>query len=250
MAQVVFWALILISVIVAVFYMLRVRRAGAQNSMMPDGLTVGERLLVILTILFGGVIIVGSIYYYGWKKRFPLKARQVLHTEWAFIALILIVFFGGGYLYYVYVVVPNAQRNAQATVAQLEQEYPLPQAESSDSNPSASQDNHVQTVTPATQSPSTPVQPSVTHSPSATIDQNSLSSPSSTFTVTGTASNLTEVLIELDGTGSGNGGGTYPVINGRWTATLTGVSGNMGVVVYPPSGQGTPLASGRFKYTQ
>jgi|GEM_PF-6480649 hypothetical protein len=86
--------------------------------------------------------------------------------------------------------------------------------------------------------------------PSATIDKNSLYSNSSTFTVTGTAANLSEVLIEFNGTGSGNGGGTYAVTNGLWTATLTDVSGKMGVVVYPPSGQGKPLASGTLIYSQ
>ena len=260
MTQIISWALFLLSIIIAAFYMLKVRRAGAQDPMMADGLTVGERVLIILTILFGGVIIGGSIYYYGWKKRFPVKARQTLHIEWVFIALFFIVFLGGGYLYYNYVVVPNAQQQGQALYEQVLQQQQLQQGQSGlNSNPSQTpivvQGNPVQSNTSVTQSPpkETPAPnqaPTASTKASATIDKASLSSTSSTFTVTGTASNLNMVLVEFNGNGSGGGGGTYPVINGRWTATLTGVSGDMGVVVYPPDGQGTPLASGRFVYAQ
>ncbi len=92
MIQLIFWAAFLVSIIVAVMYMLKVRRAGEQDPMMTDGLTVGERILAIITIFFGGVIIGGSIFYYGWKRRFPLKAKSVLYIEWIFIALVFIIF--------------------------------------------------------------------------------------------------------------------------------------------------------------
>lgn len=85
--------------------------------------------------------------------------------------------------------------------------------------------------------------------PSATIDLNSLKSRSSNFMVTGTASNVTSVLVEFHGTAAGSygGGGTYPVINGHWTATLT-ATGNNGIVVYPGSGPQVLLASGELTH--
>src|SRR3989344_4780651 len=87
MIRLIFWAAFLISIIAALVYMLKVRRAGAQDPAMVDELTIGERILAILTVFFGGVIIVGSIFYYGWKKRFPLKAKSVLHIEWIFLVV-------------------------------------------------------------------------------------------------------------------------------------------------------------------
>ena len=100
MTQLIFQGAFLISVIVAVVYMLKIRRAGTQDPAMVDGLTIGERILAIITVFFGGVIIVGSIFYYGWKKRFPQKARSVLHIEWVFLAVVLLAALVFGYWQY------------------------------------------------------------------------------------------------------------------------------------------------------
>jgi hypothetical protein len=70
--------------------MLRIRHAGTLDPMMTDSLRFGEGVLVFITMLFGGVVIVGSIYYYGWKSRFPRKSKSILYMEWILIALIII----------------------------------------------------------------------------------------------------------------------------------------------------------------
>lgn len=49
--------------------MLRVRRAGASDPTLSDGLTFNERIFICIAILFGGIIVVGSIFYFGWKKQ-------------------------------------------------------------------------------------------------------------------------------------------------------------------------------------
>lgn len=99
MIQLIFQGTFLLSLVVAIIYMLKVRRAGNQNPAMTDGLTIGERILAIFTIFFGGVIVVGAIFYYGWEKRFPLKARSIRHMVWVFLAIDLLILLGGWYWY-------------------------------------------------------------------------------------------------------------------------------------------------------
>jgi disulfide bond formation protein DsbB len=123
--------------------MLKVRHAGAQNPTIADGLTAGERILTIFTILFGGVIIPGTIYYYGWKRRFPRKARSVLWTEGILLVLFFVGLFGGVYAYRQYVLVPQAQAQAQIIMAQIEQQQEQVQQ---------SQQQKVSTAPPASKS--------------------------------------------------------------------------------------------------
>lgn len=97
MLSLIFLVLFLLSNIFAIFYMLKVRHIGAQNPSVADGLTVGERILVFVTMFFGGIIIAGSIFYYGWKKQFPKKVRSVLHIEWGYLVVFFIAY---GVLWY------------------------------------------------------------------------------------------------------------------------------------------------------
>ena len=80
----------LISVAVASFYMVKVRKTNSSQDAAIDGLTGAEFVLVLLTMIFGGVVVVGLIYYHGWKNRFPRKARQILELEGALIVLFVV----------------------------------------------------------------------------------------------------------------------------------------------------------------
>lgn len=121
-------AVALVNLIVVIAFMLKIRRAGEQDPMIADGLTSGERVLTIVTIFLGFVIIPASIYYYGWKKRFPLKARSVLHMEWIGIAIgiLSVIAFA---TWYTDVILPIhrelAKEKVQITRDQLKQQQAL-----------------------------------------------------------------------------------------------------------------------------
>ena len=117
MITIILWVAFLVANAAALFYMLKVRRAGAQDPILADGLTGGERILAILVMFFGGIIIAGSILYYGWKKRFPLKARSVLHIEWVLIILFAVVIATGAYWQY-----SQYNKNVSDFVTQLDEQ--------------------------------------------------------------------------------------------------------------------------------
>lgn len=77
----------LASIAITVWYMLKVRRGSGL-----DGLTGSEYLLVIITMLFGGIVVSGSIFYYGWKKVLPRKARAVLWLEGGLLAIMVLAY--------------------------------------------------------------------------------------------------------------------------------------------------------------
>jgi len=82
--------------------------------------------------------------------------------------------------------------------------------------------------------------------PSARIDQNSLTSTSRSVTITGSASNIKEVWLDLQDTSVGQwAAASSPVVNGRWSATILpldfgGNTASVGVV----DANGDVLASG------
>ena len=66
----------------------------------------------------------------------------------------------------------------------------------------------------------------VSPTPTVTIDQGSLIATSSTFVLTGSATNISQITIEVGTTSSMSActGGNFPVVNGRWSANMTFVN--------------------------
>jgi|SRR3989344_1540306 len=93
----IFWAIGILSVVVSIFFMLKVRRAGAADLAMADGLTGGEWAIVLITMLLGSFLLPGLIYYFGWKKRFPRKARPIGIIVLVFVGIVLLFVAVSGY---------------------------------------------------------------------------------------------------------------------------------------------------------
>jgi hypothetical protein len=85
---------------------------------------------------------------------------------------------------------------------------------------------------------------SAVQAPSATFDQSSLSAISGNpIVITGTASNESEVVIAVAGSGATLA--SVPVVNGRWSATLPAfVPGSYSLEVHVPGGFHTVLTTG------
>lgn len=91
MMPLIFQGAFVIGIIIAIVHVLKIRNNGA-DPMMIDALTGGERFLAIISGLLGGIIVVGLIYYFGLKKRFPTKAWQVLKMFLWMIGIAILVF--------------------------------------------------------------------------------------------------------------------------------------------------------------
>jgi uncharacterized membrane protein YedE/YeeE len=53
-------------------------------------LTTGEKVQIWITTLINPII-AGAIYYYGWKKLLPVKAKQANKISWIAFAIVIII---------------------------------------------------------------------------------------------------------------------------------------------------------------
>jgi hypothetical protein len=79
----------------AIWYMLKVKKQ-AQSNQVASTLSGGEKTFIWIASLLNPIFS-GAVFYYGWKKLLPMKAKQANHISmWAFlIELVLgfVVFF-------------------------------------------------------------------------------------------------------------------------------------------------------------
>lgn len=80
----------LIVLISAVGYMVSVR-GKVKTGQAVDQLSGGEKVYIWITCLLNPVFS-GAVFYYGWKKMLPHKAKQANSISlWAFLLLIVLV---------------------------------------------------------------------------------------------------------------------------------------------------------------
>ena len=81
----------LLVLISAVGYMVSVR-GKFKTGQAVDQLSGGEKLYIWITCLLNPIFS-GAVFYYGWKKMLPHKAKQANSISlWAFFLAIVIVF--------------------------------------------------------------------------------------------------------------------------------------------------------------
>lgn len=86
-----------IGAIVAYVRMKRVKSAVPAGQTVEDSLSRDEKLYIWLLSLVSPVI-TGLIFYYGWRKLLPQKARSANRISWLALLILLVVFYG---LYFV-----------------------------------------------------------------------------------------------------------------------------------------------------
>lgn len=80
----------LIILVVAIFYMISVKKK-AQTGQVNDMLSGGEKLYIWISSLLNPVFS-GAVFYYGWKKMMPHRAKQANAISlWAFLIEIILV---------------------------------------------------------------------------------------------------------------------------------------------------------------
>lgn len=73
------------SLIFSIYYKSKVIEDNSKDS----ELTSKEKLIVLLTTFLSPVI-AGAVYYYGWKKKLPIKARQANKYSWLMVGAYII----------------------------------------------------------------------------------------------------------------------------------------------------------------
>lgn len=80
----------LIILVAAIFYMISVKKK-AQTGQVNDMLSGGEKLYIWISSLLNPVFS-GAVFYYGWKKMMPHRAKQANAISlWAFLIEIILV---------------------------------------------------------------------------------------------------------------------------------------------------------------
>ncbi|MCK5027359.1 MAG: hypothetical protein KAS07_02995 [Candidatus Pacebacteria bacterium] len=138
-----------ISIVIAIVFVIKLRRSNQNTeekltsiekivftlAMLSTGLsvlyyillsdiTIGQLKAVVIVLWLPQTIIVGSILYYGLKKHFPIKARQILFIERVVIGIILLLMIGG-YFFVNHYLAPKLQAEFETILDQQYEEYKL-----------------------------------------------------------------------------------------------------------------------------
>ena len=77
--------------VISIVYMVRERRLSREH-VIQNPLTNGQKILIWILCIFNPII-AGAVFYYGWRKQLPIKAKQANQISlWAF--LIELILFG------------------------------------------------------------------------------------------------------------------------------------------------------------
>jgi len=87
--KIIIWSIALIGSIVL---MKKVKSKVPPDQISQESLIKNEKLL-IWSLCFFNPLIAGAIFYYGWRKRLPVKAKQANTISFAAFGLFLVLWF-------------------------------------------------------------------------------------------------------------------------------------------------------------
>lgn len=85
------------ALIIGIWFMLSKKKGIIAEQPSQEPLSGKEKLLVFILCLVNPILI-GAIFYYGWKMKLPKKAKTANLLSFAAFAVFLIIYFGQGYL--------------------------------------------------------------------------------------------------------------------------------------------------------
>jgi len=87
----------LAALILGIWYMVNKKKNIPDGQQTLEPLSGKEKLLVFVLCLVNPLIL-GAVFYYGWKKKLPQQAKTANYLSFAAFAIFLVIFFGRGYL--------------------------------------------------------------------------------------------------------------------------------------------------------
>lgn len=83
--------IILAVFVISIVYMIKEKRRIPEGQIVHDPLTGKQKVLIWVLCLLNPVM-AGAVFYYGWKKRLPVKGKQANQISlWAFLIEIVLV---------------------------------------------------------------------------------------------------------------------------------------------------------------
>ena len=80
------WIIFFAVFIFSLYYMTRVK-----EKVLPDSKLTSNELLIVLITEFLNPVIAGAVYYYGWRKNLPTKAKQANRYSWIMAGLFVLM---------------------------------------------------------------------------------------------------------------------------------------------------------------
>jgi len=75
---------------ITIYLMIKEKKNIAQGQSSDDQLT-GKQKIITWVLCFLNPIIAGAVFYYGWRKQLPVKAKQANQISlWAFFILLIL----------------------------------------------------------------------------------------------------------------------------------------------------------------
>jgi magnesium-transporting ATPase (P-type) len=87
-----------IGVLLSLVLMFKERSSAASGQKMQEPLSSTEKLYIWLLVLISPIVS-GAIFYYGWKKTMPVKARQANKINWLGFVIIIALAYASAYLF-------------------------------------------------------------------------------------------------------------------------------------------------------
>ena len=84
------WILEIVAVTIAWWLMIKEKSKISKGQVSNESLTTHEKYTISL-LSFVSPILSQAIFYYGWKKRLPLKARSANKIGWIAFALLVVI---------------------------------------------------------------------------------------------------------------------------------------------------------------
>ncbi len=87
------YIIILAVLITSIIWMIKGRNSVPEGQIVSDSLTTKQKFFMVI-LCFLNPIIAGAIFYYGWKNKLPIKAKQANNISLLVFAIPIIIFIG------------------------------------------------------------------------------------------------------------------------------------------------------------
>jgi hypothetical protein len=89
------WVVFGATFIASILYMIELRKHAPQGTVDTSPLSLRQRSYVLAMVILAPIV-AGAVFYYGWIKRMPVKAKQANRWSLLIAAILIVVYLALG----------------------------------------------------------------------------------------------------------------------------------------------------------
>lgn len=94
----IWWVLTFAITILVVIFAVKTESRVSENQISQESLTRNEKISVWL-FSFLDPLVAGAVFYYWWRKKLPMKAKQANKISWLAILILIVLYWGLVYFF-------------------------------------------------------------------------------------------------------------------------------------------------------